>query len=206
MAAFVELSGDRQRGYQAGVVAGLMAAQGDRRAVDVAGPGRHLIDQSAAVHQREFAGGRSRAGSREAVRRDRRDDQVRRYLDRRFAVDNQSVGGPEQVAEGRAIVLVVQVEDDPAFARVAVEEEGRAFRVGAVCPAGVVARGRFDLDDVGAQVGKQLAAVRAGDALREFDDPEAGEGGRFRGVRWGHRSLYASLAERSQSCWSLSPK
>ena len=93
VAAFVEEGSDRQRGHQTGVVAGLMAAQGDRRAVDVAGPDRHLVDQSAAVSEREFAGGRSRAGSREAVGRDRRDDQVRRRLRRRFAVDDQGVGG-----------------------------------------------------------------------------------------------------------------
>ena len=197
VAAFVEEGSDRQRGHQAGVVAGLMAAQGDRRAVDVSGAGRHLVDESAAVGEREFAGGRSRAGSREAVGRDRGDDQVRRRLRWRFAVDDQGVGGPEQAVEGAAIVLVVQVEHDSPFARIAVEEERRAFRVGAVRPAGGVARGRLDLDHVGAEVGKQLAAVRAGDALGEFDDPQTREGagsvegtrGRSRCVRSGHRSL-----------------
>ena len=200
---------------QTGVVAGLVTAQGDRRPVDVAGPYRHLVDETAAVGEGQFPGRCRGPRAGKTVGSDGCDDQVVWRLDGRLPVGDQDRSAGKQVGERLAVAVVVQVEDDPSLARVAVEEQRRAFRVeglrrvAAGRPAGPVTGRRLDLDHVGAEVGQQLAAVRAGDALGQFDHPEAGERsvGRPRFLlRRCHFSLYASRAERSHSWSSPSPK
>ena len=208
-AAFVEQCRDRERGNQTAVVAGLVTAQGHRRTVDVARPGRHLVDESAAVGERQLSGRRGGPGAGQTVGRDRRHDQIGPRLDRRLPVGDQDRGVAEQRGEGLAVAVVVQVEDDPALAGVAVQEQRRGFRVAAGCSSRAVAGRRLDLDHVGAEVGEQLAAVRAGDAFGQLDDTEAGErrgGRRCFGFPVRHFSLYASRAERSHSWSSSSPK
>ncbi|MYE32798.1 MAG: hypothetical protein F4X80_09155 [Chloroflexi bacterium] len=103
-------------------------------------------------------------------------------------VGDEHVGTREQAEHSRAAVVGGEVGGHAALVGVEVEEEAAALRVRLAVAerahaAGVVPFGRFDLDHVGAEVGEELAAVRAGHPLREFDDAEIVECG----VR--HRSL-----------------
>ena len=72
--------------------------------------------------------------------------------------------------EDGAAVVGVDVEGDALLVAVEVDEEAGLFGVGDVAGEGaeaarVVARRRLDLDDLRAEVGEQLRAVRPGDAL-----------------------------------------
>ncbi len=196
-AAFVEQRGERERQDEAAVETRRVAAQGDRRAVDVARARRHQVRQTAGVGQCEFAGRRAGARSGKPPGGDRADDQIVRQPGRRFAIQDDCVGRPEQSVQQLPVGFVCRVDDDAALARVAVEKERRII---VACAARLVARWRLDLDHVGAQIGEQLAAVGPGGAVRHLDHAKSGEGP----VR--HRSLYASRAPRSQLCSSPSPK
>ena len=123
VAALVEQCRDRERRHQTAVVAGLVTAQGDRRTVDVARTGRHLVDETAAVSERQFPGRCAGSGAVKTVGRDRGDDQIVRRLDRRLPIGDQDRRVGEQRREGLAVAVVVQVEDDPALARIAVQEQ-----------------------------------------------------------------------------------
>ena len=99
---------------------------------------------------------------------------------RRAVVVHEQVGRGEEPVEGDAAVIGAQVEDDPALVAVDRREVGTAA-VGRVAPpwrapgAGLVARRRLDLDDVGAEVGEEHGGERAGQHPAEVDDPDAVE-------------------------------
>ena len=90
-------------------------------------------------------------------------------------VGDEHVGAGEEAEHGLAALVGGEVGGDAALVRVEVEEDAAALRVRLAAlerarAAGAVALGRFDLDDVGAEVGEELAAVRAGHPFGEFDD------------------------------------
>lgn len=93
-------------------------------------------------------------------------------------VFDQYVGAGDQLDGCVALGLVLQVQGDRAL--VAVQGgEVLAVAIGDGRPAaqGVACAGRLDLDDVGAHVGQQHAAERAGGHVADFDDAYACEGG-----------------------------
>ena len=50
---------------------------------------------------------------------------------------------------------------------------GTITRAGGGRPGGTAPPGRFDLDDLGAEVGEKLSAVLTGNGRGQFDDSEA---------------------------------
>ena len=94
------------------------------------------------------------------------------------------VGREAQGARRREICGVLQVEDDRALVAIDRSEVlGVARRLRGGRRAGErrplahpVALGRLDLDHVGAQVGEQHPAERAGGDLAELDDADAEKG------------------------------
>jgi hypothetical protein len=62
-----------------------------------------------------------------------------------------------------------------------VQEESRTFRITILAAeraiaSRAVARGRFELEDIGAQACKQLAAVRSADTFGQFQDSYSSKG------------------------------
>ena len=99
---------------------------------------------------------------------------------RRVAVD-EDVGPGGEPGEGVAALRAFDVEGEAALVGVQIEEEaaslGVRLIVGERTPAScrVAVRWLLDLDDVGAHVGEELAAVGAGDHACELDDLDAFE-------------------------------
>jgi hypothetical protein len=86
-------------------------------------------------------------------------------------VVHHDVGAPGELTQLGAPGVGLQIEHDAALAPVAVEEHRRHARVDARAQvAREVAPGRLHLHDVGAEVGQQQRAVRAGDHRGEVDD------------------------------------
>ena len=88
---------------------------------------------------------------------------------------DQDVDGAGQLLDRGDRLGTLEVEHDGPFAGIELPEH----RAGAIAlhrtAAHQVALGRFDLDDVGAHVGEQPAAVGPGDRGREVEDPQAVE-------------------------------
>ena len=80
------------------------------------------------------------------------------------------VGAGEQPVHGLAILGLGEVEHDAALAAVEQREERRSHAAEA---AGLVAAGRLDLDDLGAQLRQDHAAGRAHHHVGHLDDPHA---------------------------------
>ena len=80
---------------------------------------------------------------------------------------DEHVGVADEVAQRRAVGVVVDVEHDAALAT-------RPERIRGVLPD-LGATGRLDLDDVGAEVGEQLADLRADAMRRQVDDAQTRE-------------------------------
>ena len=82
---------------------------------------------------------------------------------------------PSEPGARRAPVLRLEVDDDRALPAVERDEVAAdAGRDRHHVPVAVAGR-RLDLDDVGAEVGEEHAAERAGDVLRVLDDAHAFE-------------------------------
>jgi hypothetical protein len=92
---------------------------------------------------------------------------------------DQHVGPGAERREVAPALGVVEVEDGAALVGVAVEERERAVRrmdvAGERRPqASRISAGRFDLDDVGAEVREQASGQRAAE-VGQVDDPQMGE-------------------------------
>ena len=83
------------------------------------------------------------------------------------------VGAGEQPVHGLAIFRLVEIEHDAALAAVEQREERRSHAAEA---AGLVARGRLDLDDLGPELRQDHAAGRPHDHVGHLDDPHAVKG------------------------------
>ena len=87
---------------------------------------------------------------------------------------DEDVGRVHQPPERLAGLLMLEVEADAALVAVADQEEGR--HAGIAPRPGLargVARGRLDLDDIGAHVAQQHGAVGAEQHGGEVEDPDA---------------------------------
>ena len=92
-------------------------------------------------------------------------------------VGHEDVGAVGERLERAAAVVGGEVEHHAALVAVAVEEHRAHARVDVRAQAARdVAGGRFDLHDVGAEVGEQERCVRARHHRREIDHPHALEG------------------------------
>ena len=91
---------------------------------------------------------------------------------------DEHIGGVGQLQEGVEARSVLQIDGHRALRAV---PDGEAAVV-----AERVATGRFDLDDVGALLGEELHAERAGDPPREVEHAQSVEGS-------GHRVIFASI-------------
>ena len=106
------------------------------------------------------------------------------------------VGGGDQLFQPGEVVRVAEVAGDRGLAAVGGVEIGRhplgspvgarPVEEGRAPAAGVVALGRLDLDDLGAQIGQRLAGPRAGQNARQFDNLQPGQG------RSGHCASFSS--------------
>ena len=130
---------------------------------------------------------RSRHSPRLAVAGDRHVDEARVLGGERVVVEaprrhhagpevlDEHVDGageaPHEVAPGR----LRQVDGDQPLAEVELHEPGRARDLAVATGAGLVAAGRLELDDVGAELGEHPRAVRPGDDPGEVEDPDAGQ-------------------------------
>jgi len=125
--------------------------------------------------------------SRLAEARQRAINQTRIEFRQAFVVDaeaarhtgakvmDQYVGLLHQLKQDRQALGLFQVEHQPALAAVHAEE-GAAFagERGGIAPQ-VVAVWRFDLDDFGALVGQQGAAIGAGDIGTQVEYADSGQ-------------------------------
>ena len=95
---------------------------------------------------------------------------------------DQHVGLADEAMHQGDRLGMLQVEREAALAGVELAEIGALAVAQRRAQAHVVALGRFDLQHVGAHVGEQARAVRAGQHDREVEDAEAGE--RVRATVW----------------------
>ena len=103
------------------------------------------------------------------------------------------VGVADQFAQRVPVGLLLEVEHDAALRAVDAGEVAAVVMLGVAlreraAVAGEVALRRFDLDHVGAEVGEQHRAERAGQRGGEVDDADVGERTAPRGQRR-HRSF-----------------
>ncbi|MNN21727.1 hypothetical protein D3C81_1350590 [compost metagenome] len=106
---------------------------------------------------------------------------------------NADALGRLQVHGNRTLVAIDALEIAAVVAQRVVFTE-RAGEARAVAGHG------FDLDDVGAVVGQDLRAERAGEHLREVDDAQAGQ--RTRGLRpGGHAATLPMMASEMMRIW-----
>src|SRR5438128_7513803 len=105
-----------------------------------------------------------------------------------FEVFDDDVAGLRQGLRDVKGFLLLEIEDHASLVPVHGEEIGRLASYEWRPPlARVVARGRFDFDDVGAKVAKQHRAVRAGQRLCEVQDTD---GDQWKRRRIGHSVDY----------------
>ena len=95
---------------------------------------------------------------------------------------DEDVTARQQPAQDLGPLRAPEIEPDAALVPIDRQEVGRRAGPGCRFPdpwrtpaAGRVAFGRLDLDDIGAQVGEEHRAVRAGQDRRAVDDAQAGE-------------------------------
>jgi len=86
------------------------------------------------------------------------------------------VGAGDQLAQQLPALGLLQVDDDAALVAVAGGEEAAVLVLGVVgavraALAEEVAAGRLDLDHLGAMIGQQLGAERAGHGVAQVDNP-----------------------------------
>src|SRR4029453_2127705 len=182
-------------------------AGADRRAARLAGDGH---DAAEGLHQRLVAGAvLARAGASE--RRDRAVHQPR--VDRRQLVVaqaeglhragpevlDQDVGAGDHALEDRHALRRLEVERHVPLVAVD-DQERRGLPVLVRRPRArlVAARGVFDLDDVGAEIGQEHAAERAGQHPGEVEhaDTFEREGGRCHGAN--NTTSYATMDSMSR--------
>ena len=160
------------------------AAAGPRRdatarLIGLAAGSRAAAEGAALGLDREVGRGASGVGPPQPVGGDREDDQPGMAREQRLAVDRSGRRVLDQqirARDQRFAYRVVERADHRALGRVEVAEERAvpAAEVGAARrPAAQrVAPRPFELDDVRARVGEELAAVRPGDLDRVVDDAE----------------------------------
>ena len=156
---------------------GAEAVVGDLRRHE---PGPHVVGDAVARHVLVRAG--------HAVAGDGAEHDPRVDLEARLVADaalveparphglDHRVGSRDQLEEHRPALVGAEVEHDRSLAPADVEVHQRGAlddRPGHL--PDVVARGRLDLDDVGAEVGER-GGDRARAEHRALDDPDAGEG------------------------------
>ena len=105
--------------------------------------------------------------------------QGRQYAGRE--VFHQRIGVGEQLQQDGAPGFRFEIEGDAALAAVEIEERQALFGVWFVVvkgrqPAGRVAAGPFNFEDVRAEIGQQFGGVGAGDVVSQVDDLDAGQG------------------------------
>src|SRR5258708_22602394 len=83
---------------------------------------------------------------------------------------HEHVGGRKQPVHGLTVIGLGEIEHHAAFSAVEQREEGGAHATQA---AGLVARGRLDLDDLGAQLREDHAAGRAHHHVGHLEDRRA---------------------------------
>ena len=110
------------------------------------------------------------------------DDQMRMFLAQLFRAETlllqlpvaevlqEHVGGFEQAVHGLAVFRLGEIEHDAALAAIEQREERGTHAAEA---AGLVARGRLDLDHLGAELREDHAAGRTHHHMSHLDDPYA---------------------------------
>ncbi len=94
---------------------------------------------------------------------------------RRPEILDQHIGALDHTMQDRKTLLLLQIEREGALAAIGAEEEaGFARQARRELPQHVALR-RFDLDDIGAEIGEQRAAVRAGEIAAQIEDGDAAE-------------------------------
>ena len=94
----------------------------------------------------------------------------------RRAVLNQHVGFGGQLREDLASSLDAGVESQTALAGIEIEKESASLAVwpslreGPLAASRIAFSGRLQLEDVGPQIGQELAAIRRGDAFTELEN------------------------------------
>ena len=127
-----------------------------------------------------------------AEARDRAEDDVRLQLAQPFVAEahlvhdpgaeilQDDVGGLDQRGEDLLAALVAQIEAEAFLAAVVDREIDALAAHQRRRLAGFLAAQLFDLDDLGAEVGEDHAAARAGLIPRQFEHPHAFEGSAHR--------------------------
>ena len=99
------------------------------------------------------------------------------------------VGGPDQPARQCLSFCAPEIKRD---APLVTADDGPPYRVALVhapLPHWIAGTRRFNLNHVGAQIGKQLPTKRAGDESAQFDDAQSGKGSSGIGVECFHGVL-----------------
>ena len=104
------------------------------------------------------------------------------------------IGFGDKALHQRDRLRILQIEREAAFAGIELPEVGAVAGAQGGAHAHVVAFGRFDLDDIGAEVGEQARAVRAGQHDREVEDADAIQRIRLRRDGARHRPAPACAA------------
>ncbi|CAD5296742.1 hypothetical protein BOS5A_230455 [Bosea sp. EC-HK365B] len=194
---------DAGGGIKTGIDVGDGIARLHRRALGLAGDrhrAAHSLDQ-------EVVAGARRIGAVLAEAGDRAIDQPRIGLAHRGGVEpvfdepadlevlDRHVGMGGEAMNQRLALFRAEIGRDRTLAAIGrVEIGGREMLVAGALDegrppfAGVVTLGCLDLDDIGAEIGKQLADPGPGKDARQFKDAQAGEG---RGV--GHRLIHVVM-------------
>ena len=98
------------------------------------------------------------------------------FCDAGTIVFDQRIGARREPAHEIAPVLLLHVDDDAALIAIEIDERrGETRSFGTAGAPHRVAFGRFDLDDIGAQIAKQLRAERSGHDLGEIEDANTSE-------------------------------
>ena len=95
----------------------------------------------------------------------------------RLEILDQDIGRLEQLHQHRAAAGGCEIEADRALVAVDADEIGRILLMEGRAPiASFIARGRLDLDHIGAVVGEDLRAIGTAKHARKIDHSQSGHG------------------------------
>ena len=176
---------DADRRVDAGAAVGHGQARAQRPAAGMAGDRHqpaHALDDLVKAGPARIRAGLAEAG--DAGQDDARVDgaqvlisQAQSRLDVRAPVLDHHVGGGDQAAQHGQAFRLLQVQRQRTLVAVQVLEVAAVAVGGEHGFVGIDAGGRFDADDVGAEVRQDAHAGRAGAHARQVEDAKARQGG-----------------------------